>query len=163
MNGIARMSSACGPAVRVIFQELRHLDSIRFGLASLQLKGPATMQSTRTPVLAAVALASSFLATAAFASGYNHTANTDMGYKAQTEHFQSDTTRAQVQKEAAAALTMSNNAAYPVGSHDSGQPHAHDGKHHGEHAQGLTREQVNTQYLNESPAQRKARDELFRG
>ena len=28
---------------------------------------------------------------------------------------------------------------------------------------GLTREQVNTQYLNESPAQRKARDELFRG
>ncbi len=128
------------------------------------------MQTTRTPILAAIALASSLLGTAAFASGYNHTANTDTGYEAKPAHFQSDKTRAQVQTEAAAALKMANNAAYPLDSHHSGQRHAHDGKHPGAHQgdhdlQGsqLTREQVKTQYLNESPAQRKARDDLFRG
>ena len=113
------------------------------------------MQTKRTAVLVAVALASSFMATAAFASGSAQTATTDNGY---VDHFQSNKTRAQVQKDAAAALKMINNA-YPMTVHDGKQP----GAHRGEHAQGLTREQVNTQYLNESPAQRKMRDDLFRG
>ena len=113
------------------------------------------MQTKRTAVLVAVALASTFMATAACASGYAQTFNTDNGY---ADHFQSNKTRAQVQKDAAVALKMTNNA-YPLTAHDGKQP----GAHRGEHAQSLTREQVNTQYLNESPAQRKARDDLFRG
>lgn len=117
------------------------------------------MQTIRTPILLSMAFTALSLAAmnTAFASSYIHPKNSEAGYVVYPDHFQSDKTRAQVQAETAEFLqnrgtNVFRNSTYPLfGTSQSSQP------------SNKTRQQVLDELRNETPEQRKARREMYRG
>ena len=114
------------------------------------------MQKTRTPILLALSFAALSLTAAntAFARSYIHPSNSEKGYVAVPEHFKSDKTRAQVQAEAAEFVKNGGPETFRSRNYpplDTTQ------------ASTKTRQQVIDEFMNESPAQRKARLEMLRG
>lgn len=114
------------------------------------------MQKTRTPILLAISFAAlSITATSsAFASGYIHPTNSETGYVTVPEHFKSDKTRAQVQAEAAEFVKQGGSANFNGNNYPAQDQTQTSNK---------TRQQVIDEYMNESPAQRKARLEMLPG
>lgn len=114
------------------------------------------MQKTRTPLIAVLSAAalSVTLANTAMASSYIHSDNSEKGYKTFPEHFQSDKTRAQVQAEAVEFLKNGGADTWRNNNYSAQEISQSSTK---------TREQVQNEYLNESPEQRRARLELYRG
>ncbi|WP_291586693.1 DUF4148 domain-containing protein [Comamonas sp. UBA7528] len=113
------------------------------------------MHTTRTPILLSMACATLALTAMnnAFASSYIHPKNSEAGYVTYPDHFRSDRTRAQVQAETAEFLKnggphVFRNSNYPVVDTSPSNK---------------TRQQVLDELLNETPEQRKARREMYRG
>ncbi len=117
------------------------------------------MHTTRTPIILSMAFATLSLATVntAFASSYIHPKNSETGYVVYPDHFRSDKTRAQVQAETAEFLknggtNVFRNSNYPLVDSSPSQQ-----------SSNKTRQQVLDELLNETPEQRKARREMYRG
>ena len=103
------------------------------------------------PILGCAALLAPALASA---DTYMHPANNERGVQVYPEHFKSDKTRAQVQAEAAEFVKNGGPETFRSRNYpplDTTQ------------ASTKTRQQVIDEFMNESPAQRKARLEMLRG
>lgn len=114
------------------------------------------MRTIRTSKFVALALAAtSFVAAGgALANGYVHPENSEKGYKVVPEHFKSDKSRAQVQAEAADFVKKGGMDSFKSNNYSPAESSG---------ASSKTREQVQNEYLNETPEQRKDRMELYRG
>lgn len=114
------------------------------------------MQKSRTSILLSMTLAALSMTAmnAASANGYIHSTNTEKGYVVYPEHFKSDKTREQVQAEAAELVKN--------GGADSFRGNKYPRANSAE-ASSKTRQQVIDELVNESPAQRKAREAMYRG
>lgn len=150
------MSSCCVPLVSVFFQQWSHLECKRIESISTSPKGIATMQKTRTSTLLSLAFAALSLGmlNPASASSTLHSAPTEKGYTVVPEHAQPGKSRAQVQAETAQALSKRG----PNALRSSNYPPMPDTS-----GSTKTRQQVIDEYTSETPAQRKARLQMFRG
>ena len=150
------MSSSCVRFVTTPFQQWSHLESNRIEVISTKLKGTADMQKTRTPILLSMTLAALSLTAmnTAFANSYIHSSNSEKGYVAFPEHFKSGKTRAQVQTEAAEFVKNGGTESF----RSSNYPRLDTSQ-----TSDKTRKQVIDEYMNESPQQRKARLDMYRG
>ncbi|WP_313070038.1 DUF4148 domain-containing protein [Melaminivora sp.] len=106
-----------------------------------------SLSSMIAAATAVVALGLPGMASAA----YEHPVNNEKGVIVHPEHFKSEKTRAQVKAEAEAAMRQGRlsygESNYPIRTPDAGP--------------GKTREQVINEMLNESPAERDARQRLY--
>lgn len=100
---------------------------------------------------AAAALA---LPGAAMAAGYVHPANNEAGATIHPSHFQSSKTRAQVMADAAAAVREGGSSRFNQGVYPAQAQQAGAGK---------TRQEVINELLQETPAQRDARQRSMGG
>ncbi|GAB2812621.1 hypothetical protein GCM10027276_11760 [Comamonas piscis] len=119
-------------------------------------KGNATMQKARTSTLLSLAFAALSLGmlNSASANTTLHSAPTEKGYELYPAHAQPGKSRAQVQAETAEALQKRGlnalrSSNYPPMPESS--------------ASSKTRQQVVDEYSRETPAERKARLQMFRG
>lgn len=89
----------------------------------------------------------------AMAAGYMHPANNEAGVTIHPSHFQSNTTRAQVVAQAEAAVRDGGSARFKNGAYPAATPQPGAGK---------TRQEVVNELLQETPAQRQAREMFMR-
>jgi hypothetical protein len=90
----------------------------------------------------------------ASAAGYMHPANNEAGVVVHPEHFQSSKTRAQVVAEAEAAVRQGGTSRFNASVYPAASPQTGAGK---------TRQEVINELLNETPAQREARQRAMGG
>ncbi|MEX8193801.1 DUF4148 domain-containing protein [Comamonas guangdongensis] len=91
---------------------------------------------------------------AAMADSYWHPANNEAGVKTYPEHFRSSKTRGQVRAEAETALRQGGASRFNSGAYPADVPQA---------VSGRSRQEVVQELLNETPAQREARQRAFGG
>jgi len=142
--------------VSVFFQQWSHLACSRSERIPTLMKGNATMQKAPTSTLLSLAFAALSLGmlNSASASATLHSAPTEKGYELYLEHAQPGKSRAQVQAETVEALQKRG----PNALRSSNYPPAPVAS-----GPGKTRQQVMDEYSSETPAERKARLQMFRG
>ncbi|MDR0225799.1 MAG: DUF4148 domain-containing protein [Burkholderiaceae bacterium] len=90
----------------------------------------------------------------AMASGYIHPANNEAGATVHPSHFQSSTTRAQVIADAEAAVREGGSSRFNTGKYPAPKAQA---------SQGKSRQDVINELMQETPAQREARQRAMGG
>ncbi|WP_280191497.1 DUF4148 domain-containing protein [Delftia sp. PS-11] len=109
----------------------------------------AQRRRTSASLIASLAAAAALaLPGAAMAAGYIHPANNEAGSTIHPSHFQSGKTRDQVRAEAAEAVRQGGSSRFNQGAYPAPAPQAGPGR---------TRQEVINELLQETPAQRDAR------
>lgn len=91
---------------------------------------------------------------AAMAGSYWHPANNEAGVTTHPDPFRSSKTRSQVQAEAEAAVRQGGASRFSASAYPADAPQAGNGR---------SRQEVISELLNETPAQREARLQAFGG
>lgn len=111
-------------------------------------------RSTPAILIAGLAASAALLLPGMASAEYIHPANNEAGAIVHPEHFKSSTTRAKVIAEAEEAVRQGGTSRFNTGTYPAPAPQTGAGK---------TRQEVINELINETPAQREARQRAMGG